>query len=181
MKFEPTAIDGVWRIELSPIRDERGFFARAWSRDEFAERGMDAPLVQANLARNPVAGTLRGIHFQRAPHAEAKFVRCLRGSLFDVAVDLREDSPTYLRWVGVTLTAEGGESLWLPPGTAHGYLTLEPDTDLLYHTSERYAPDAAGGLRYDDPRLAIDWPRDVALVSEADRAWPLLDAEPATA
>lgn len=175
MKFEPTAIEGVIRIELEPIRDERGFFARAWGRDEFAAAGIETDWIQLNLGRNPQAGTLRGMHYQTDPHPEAKLVRCTRGSLQDVAVDMRPASPTFRQWVSAILTADGGEMLYLPPGCAHGYLTLEPDTDLLYQGSARYARESSTGVRFDDPAFGIAWEGPITLVSDADRSWPLQD------
>ncbi len=174
MLFHTTAIQGVFHIELEPIRDDRGFFARAWSRDEFAEAGIDAEWVQANLARNPAAGTLRGLHFQREPYAESKLVRCTRGRLQDVAVDLRPDSPTYGQWVDAVLDARVGNMLLIPPGCATGYLTLEPETDLFYQTTVRFQPDAASGVRYDDPFFGVVWQGPIALVSAQDRNWPWL-------
>lgn len=177
MRFERTRLDGVVRIELDPIRDERGFFARAWCKDDFAAAGLDATWVQANVAHNPTAGTLRGMHLQRSPHAEAKLVRCTRGRLYDVAVDLRPGSPTYGGSVREELTADGGEMLFIPPGCAHGYLTLEPSTDVLYLTSAKYEPAAATGVRYDDPAFDIDWGAPIALVSDQDRTWPLVGRE----
>lgn len=176
LTFIPTAIDGVVRIELDPIRDDRGFFARAWSHDEFSEAGLGTTWVQANFGRSPRAGTLRGLHYQRDPHGEAKLVRCTRGRVLDVAVDLRPGSPTFHQWVSAELTAEGGASLFVSPGCAHGYLTLDPDTDVLYQTSARYAPDSATGVRYDDPAFGIDWGGPILVVSEADRSWPLQGA-----
>jgi dTDP-4-dehydrorhamnose 3,5-epimerase len=176
VRFIPTAIQGVVRVELEPIRDERGFFARAWSADEFGAAGIPATWVQANVGHNPLAGVLRGLHLQRAPHEEAKLVRCTRGRLQDVAVDLRPDSPTYRQWVSSILTAENGEMLYVPPGCATGYLKLEPDTDLFYQTSARFAPESATGVRYDDPAFGIEWSGPVQLVSAADRSWPYLAA-----
>jgi len=176
LTFIPTAIAGVVRVELEPIRDDRGFFARAWSHDAFAEAGLATTWVQANLGRSPRAGTLRGLHYQRDPNPEAKLVRCTRGRVLDVAVDMRPDSPTFQHWVSVELTAERGESLFVAPGCAHGYLTLEPDTDVFYQASARYAPDSATGVRYDDPAFGIDWGAPILVVSETDRSWPLQDA-----
>jgi dTDP-4-dehydrorhamnose 3,5-epimerase len=168
----PTALDGVLRVELEPIRDDRGFFARAWCANEFEAAGAGVSWVQANLARNPVQGTLRGLHFQREPDAEAKLVRCTKGSVYDVALDLREQSDTYGHWVREELSADGGEMLFIPAGFAHGYVTLEPETDVFYFTSVAYQPDAADGVRYDDPRFAIDWGTPIALVSPQDGSWP---------
>jgi len=175
MRFMPTALEGVLRVDIDPIRDERGSFARAWCREEFEAAGSSAEWVQANVARNPTRGTLRGMHYQRAPHAEAKLVRCTRGRLYDAAVDLRPDSATYGCWVREELTEEGGEMLFIPPGCAHGYLTLEPNTDVLYLTSAAYRPDAADGVRYDDPFFAIEWGAPIVLVSDQDRSWPPAD------
>jgi dTDP-4-dehydrorhamnose 3,5-epimerase len=176
LRFLPTSIAGVVRVELDPIRDERGFFARAWCEDEFREAGLTATWVQANLGRNHAAGTLRGMHYQREPHPETKLVRCTRGRIQDVAVDMRPDSPTYRQWVSAELTAEGGEMLYIGPGCAHGYLTLEPDSDLFYQTSARYDRESATGVRHDDPAFGIEWSAPIVLVSEADRSWPLQDA-----
>ena len=174
LAFTPTAIAGVVRVDLDPIRDDRGFFARAWCEDEFEAAGLGTIWVQANLAHNPLAGTLRGMHLQREPHPETKLVRCTRGRIFDVAVDVRPESPTYRQWVGAELTADRGEMLFIGPGCAHGYLTLEPDSDLFYQTSARYARDSATGVRFDDPAFGIEWPAPIALISAADQAWPLL-------
>lgn len=176
LTFVPTRIEGVVRVQLDPIRDDRGFFARAWCEDEFAAAGLATTWVQANLGHNPAMGTLRGMHYQREPHPETKLVRCTRGRILDVAVDMRADSPTFRQWVSAELTAELGEMLFIGPGCAHGYLTLEPETDLFYQTSTRYARESATGVRYDDPAFGIDWGLPVVLVSEADRSWPLQDA-----
>lgn len=174
IRFHETEIEGVRYIEIDPIRDERGWFARAWCRDEFAAAGVAVEWVQANLGHNPGAGTLRGMHLQSDPHAEFKLVRCTRGRLQDVAVDLREGSPTFRRWVSRELSADRGDMLLVPPGCAHGYLTLERTTDILYQTSAAYAGDAATGVRHDDPTLGIVWDGPIRLVSPADRSWPLL-------
>lgn len=177
LTFLPTLIDGVVRVEIDPIRDDRGFFARAWSEDEFAAAGLTASWVQANLSHNPRAGTLRGLHYQREPDLEAKLVRCMRGRVLDVAVDMRPGSPTFRRWVSAELTSERGEAMFVAPGCAHGYLTLEPETDVYYQASARYAPASATGVRYDDPAFGIDWGAPIVHVSEADRSWPLQVAE----
>lgn len=176
MRFTPTAVDGVIAIDLDPIEDERGFFARAWCRREFAEHGLEAEFVQENVGFSMSAGTLRGLHFQRPPFAEAKLVRCTSGVVWDVAVDLRPASPTYLRSVGVELSAERRNMLYVGEGCAHGYLTLTDAAEVRYLTSQFYAPEAAGGVRYDDDAFGIEWPREVAIVSEQDAAWPLLSA-----
>lgn len=180
MRFTPTALAGVFRVDIEPIMDDRGFFARAWCRDEFAAAGVEVEWAQANVAHNPTPGTLRGMHFQQEPHAEAKLVRCTRGRLYDVALDLRDESPTYGRWVCEELTSNPGEMLFIPPGCAHGYLTLEANTDVLYLTSAPYRPDAASGVRYNDQAFEIDWGAPIVLVSEQDRAWPLRDVAAGT-
>jgi dTDP-4-dehydrorhamnose 3,5-epimerase len=172
MRFVSTRIDGVVEVHLDPRRDGRGFFARAWCADEFEAAGFDVEWVQMNIGRSDSAGTLRGMHYQRDPCGEWKLVRCVRGSLFDVAVDLRERSDTRHDWVGAELTAEAGNMLLIPPGCAHGYLTLSDHTDLVYHTSHRYEPGAATGVRYDDPAFGIEWPAEIIQMSEQDRSWP---------
>lgn len=175
MKFADTHIPGVTLIDIEPIRDNRGYFARAWCREELSAQGIDVHVEQINFGVSDRRLTLRGMHLQRAPDAEAKLVYCPRGSAFDVAVDLRTDSPTYLQWFGVELSGENGRMLYVPEGCAHGYLTLADDTLLAYYTNRRYAPKSAGGVRWDDPAFGIDWPAMPAVVSEADANWPLLD------
>jgi len=172
MNFEPLPVAGAYLVTPQKRNDERGYFARVFCRDELAAQDLCADYVQANTALSPRAGTLRGLHFQRAPHAEVKLVRCTRGKVFDVVLDLRPDSPTYLRWHGVELSADSAGMLYAPMGTAHGYLTLTDDAEVLYMTSASYAPDAATGVRFDDRAFAIRWPREIVLVSQADRAWP---------
>lgn len=165
---------GIWLLELERREDERGYFARLWCEQELARHGLSTRIAQMNVQLSPRTGTLRGMHFQQAPHAEVKIVRCNRGRVFDVAVDLRPDSPTRHRWIGVELTAGDGRMLYVPKGCAHGYLTLEQDTEVMYIASEFYAPESARGVRYDDPALGIQWPEPPALVSPADRGWPPL-------
>jgi dTDP-4-dehydrorhamnose 3,5-epimerase len=172
--FADTDINGVKVVGLAEIRDERGFFARSWCEDEFAEQGIGGGWVQENVGFNPRPGTLRGMHLQLAPHAERKLVRCTRGAIWDVAVDLREGSSSWGRSVGVELTADNHTMLHVPEGCAHGYLTLSRDTEVRYLTSHRYAPSAATGVRHDDPMLNLTWPDRILLVSEADASWPLL-------
>ena len=174
MQFARTSIDGVVVIEVEPIEDERGFFARGWCQGEFADQGLGATFVQENIGYSAKAGTLRGLHFQRAPFEEAKLVRCTAGAVWDVAVDLRCDSPTHRRSFGVELRADARNMVYVPEGCAHGYLTLIDDTEVRYLTSQYYAPEAVAGVRYDDDLLEISWPRDVAVVSAQDRGWPLL-------
>jgi dTDP-4-dehydrorhamnose 3,5-epimerase len=176
VRFVPVGIDGAYVVELEPIEDERGFFARAWCREEFGERGLNPNLSQCSLSRNTRAGTLRGLHFQRAPHEEAKLVRCTRGVVFDVAVDLREHSPTRGEWFGTMLDASRGAALYIPEGCAHGFQTVTDDTDVLYMISHEYSPESAGGVRWDDPAFGIAWPEaEDRTISERDRAWPDFD------
>lgn len=172
MKFNATKIAGVTVIELERRSDERGFFARQWCADEFTKAGLDPRIAQINTARSSAAGTLRGVHFQTVPHMETKLVRCTRGRVFDVAVDLRPESETFRQWFGVELDAESGRMLYIPEGCGHGYLTLEPETDLSYQASVSYAPKHANGVRFDDPAFGIIWPGPINVVSAQDRGWP---------
>ena len=174
MRFEPTPIEGVWVVDIEPIQDERGFFARAWCAHEFAEHGLEATFVQENVAFSARARTLRGLHFQREPVSEVKLVRCTAGSVWDVAVDLRPGSSTLNHWFGVSLTASERNMLSVPEGCAHGYLTLEDASEVRYLTTQFYAPAAAFGARYDDPAFDISWPSEVDVISEQDRGWPLV-------
>jgi dTDP-4-dehydrorhamnose 3,5-epimerase len=174
LRFSSTALSGVVVIDLEPIEDDRGFFARAWCQEEFSSAGLDAIFVQENVGFSVRAGTLRGLHFQRAPFEEAKLVRCTAGSAWDVVVDLRPASETYSRSVGVELSAERRNMVYVPEGCAHGYLTMTDGAEVRYLTSQPYAPDAATGVRFDDEALGIAWPRVVTVVSEQDRSWPPL-------
>lgn len=171
MLFQPTEIDGAFVLVPERRSDERGYFARLFCDREFAAHGLCGTIRQVNTGFSPRTGTLRGLHYQAAPHSEVKIVRCVRGAAYDVIADLRPDSPTFRKWHGVELTAENGLLLYAPAGTAHGYLTLAPDTELIYATSEPYAPDAATGIRYDDPAFGIIWPGDVRVISAADQSW----------
>ncbi|MBX2835886.1 MAG: dTDP-4-dehydrorhamnose 3,5-epimerase [Gammaproteobacteria bacterium] len=173
MKFIETDIDGVFIVELEKISDDRGFFARAFCREQFLEQGLVGEMVQGNVSFNVLAGTIRGMHFQRQPAAEVKLVRCTRGSILDVAIDLREDSPTYLGHVSVELTADNHRALYVPENFAHGFQTLEPDTEVSYLVSAYYTPACESGLRYDDPAVGINWPLSATTVSEKDGNWPL--------
>jgi dTDP-4-dehydrorhamnose 3,5-epimerase len=173
--FERTDIAGVVVVRAEPLADDRGMFARTYCAREFAAAGLNPTVAQANVSFNVRAGTLRGMHFQHPPAAEAKLVRCTRGRVYDVAVDLRPGSPTYLRHVGRVLDADAHEALYVPEGCAHGYLTLEDGSEVAYQVSAFYAPGAEGGLRWDDPVLAIDWPAPVRVISPKDASWPLLD------
>lgn len=172
MIFKKTKITGVYLLEPEQLSDARGFFARMWCQTEFAEHGIDSRLVQCNLSFNPHKGTLRGMHYQRAPHEETKVVRCTMGAIFDVAVDLRPDSSTFKQWVGAPLTADNREMLVIPPGCAHGYLTLTDNTDVTYQMSAYYAPTHGAGVRWNDPAFGIRWPGDVTLIADRDRDYP---------
>ena len=175
MKVIDTVLAGVLVLEIEPIADERGFFARAWDRGELASRGLNADLDQLSIAFNEVAGTLRGLHYQEGPYQEAKTVRCTAGAIFDVAVDLRPDSATRLRWAGVELSATNRRGLFIPEGCAHGYLTLTDGAEVQYQISVAHRADAARGYRWDDPMLAIDWPMAMRRISPRDAALPYLD------
>ena len=173
MRFTELELPGAFLVELDRIEDERGFFARTFCREEFAEHGLETELVQANTAFNRKAGTLRGLHFQAEPHEETKLVRCTRGAVFDVIVDLRPGSATFTGWVGVELTAENDAMLYVPRGFAHGYQTLVDETETSYLMSEHYEPSAASGVRWNDPAFGIDWPEtEERVINDRDRTWP---------
>ena len=172
MKFSPGRIVGSFVIELEKRGDDRGYFARTWCEREFAEHGLNTRIAQVNVGVSTRAGTLRGMHFQIAPHAEVKVVCCSRGAIYDVALDLRPDSPTFRQWHGCELTQDSGRMLYIPEGCAHGYLTLTDDAEMLYFTSEFYAGSSARGVRHDDPAFGIEWPAPVRIVSQADATWP---------
>jgi dTDP-4-dehydrorhamnose 3,5-epimerase len=172
MTFRGTEIEGVWVVEPERHEDERGFFARTWDAQEFAERGLNARLVQCSVSYNRARGTLRGMHYQVPPHEEAKLVRCTAGAIYDVAVDLRPGSSTLCAWFGVELSAENRFALYVPEGCGHGFLTLTDDAEVAYLISEAHAPDAARGVRYDDPAFGIRWPAPVVTVNERDRTYP---------
>ena len=173
MRFVPTKLEGAYVVEPERHEDERGFFARTWSGDEFAEHGLVSELSQCSVSRNSKAGTLRGMHFQTAPHEEAKLVRCTAGAIFDVIVDLRPGSATLTDWVGVELAAETGRALYIPKGFAHGFQTLVDGAEVFYMISAPYVPEAASGVRWDDPAFAIDWPpAGSRIINERDRSWP---------
>jgi dTDP-4-dehydrorhamnose 3,5-epimerase len=174
--FREVGVAGAWVVEPEQIADERGFFARTWDAREFSARGLNGALAQCSISYNAKRGTLRGMHYQATPHEEAKLVRCPAGAIFDVAVDLRPQSPTYLRWAGTELSAENRLALYIPEGCAHGFLTLADDSEVHYQISEYYAPDAARGVRYDDPAFALEWPGDVRVINERDRSYPDFEA-----
>ena len=171
MRFVETPLAGCFIVESEPVRDERGFFARISDVDELADHGLHGEFVQVNLTWNERPLTLRGIHFQREPHLEAKFVRCTRGRLFDVAVDLRLGSPTRFAWFGIEMDAGSRQALYIPAGFGHGYLTLEPDTELTYGSTARYRPEFASGVPWNDPVLGIEWPATPEVMSATDRSW----------
>lgn len=172
MIFTETRVRGAYAIDLERRIDERGFFARTWCQDEFRAHGLIARLAQINVSHNACRGTLRGMHYQQPPHEEVKVVSCTQGAIYDVVVDLRRDSPTYLAWDAVELTAENGRMLYVPAGCAHGFQTLTDDAQLLYLMSEFHSPAQARGVRHDDPALSIAWPLPVTCISDADRRWP---------
>ena len=175
MIFIETELAGAFIVELVPHEDNRGFFARLFCQKEFAAHGLKPLVVQANIGANRARGTLRGMHFQFPPAAETKYVRCVRGAVLDVIVDLRPESPTYLRHVAVELSATNQRGVYVPERFAHGYQTLEDDTDTIYMVGEFYTPGVEGGLRHDDPALGLSWPLPVEVISEKDRSWKLLE------
>lgn len=175
MKFHDTELADARLIEPERHADDRGYFARVACGAEFAAAGIEADYPQASVSHNARAGTLRGMHFQRAPHAEAKVVRVTRGAVFDVIIDLRPQSPTFRRWQGFELGVENGRMLYIPKGFAHGFQTLEDETDMLYLITPAFVPGHGDGVRFDDPAFAIDWPRPVSVIAEKDRSWPLFE------
>ena len=175
MKFAQTELPGVFLIEPELLADDRGAFARSFCVDEFAAAGIEFEVVQATVSFNRFSGTVRGMHFQADPYAEAKVVRCTRGALYDVVVDLRPDSAMYGKWVGAELNADNRKALYIPEGCAHGFQTLLDNTEVDYLMSSRYQPEAASGVRFDDPAIGIDWPLAVSSVSDRDRGWPDFD------
>jgi dTDP-4-dehydrorhamnose 3,5-epimerase len=172
MKFTETPFEGLWLIDIEPFEDARGFFAVTWTPDAFTSRGLDPTLVQCNLAFNHRRGTIRGMHFQRAPFEEVKIVRCTRGAIFDVVIDLRPDSPTHGEWFAAELSEDNRRMLYVPPGFAHGYQTLTDNVEVYYHVSAAYSPSHASGVRWNDPRFRIQWPLEVTEVSARDAEWP---------
>ena len=181
MQFTQTPLPGAFVVDLERRTDHRGAFARAFCAREFAEHGLSTAFVQANLSENPHRGTLRGMHYQVRPSTEGKLIRCVRGRLYDVVVDMRPDSPTQREWFGIELSADEGNALYIPPQFAHGFLTLTDDVLAFYQVTDYYQPDVERGLRWDDPAIGIDWPGAPTLVSEKDESWALLerDGEPA--
>jgi dTDP-4-dehydrorhamnose 3,5-epimerase len=172
MIFHETKISGAYEILPEVFTDERGFFARSWCSKEFASHGLNSQLAQCNISASSRKGTLRGMHFQAAPFSEAKLVRCTRGSIYDVVLDLRPQSPTFKRWAAAVLTAEKHNMLYIPEGCGHGFLTLEDDIEIFYQMSEFYNPEAGRGVRWNDPAFQIAWPGKVEVISERDRTYP---------
>jgi dTDP-4-dehydrorhamnose 3,5-epimerase len=177
VKYTPLAVDGVHLVEMEPFTDDRGFFARSFDTAGFEQHGMRPEVAQCNVSFNHRAGTMRGLHLSLPGHPEAKFIRCTRGAIVDVAVDVRPDSPTYLQHVAVELTADNRKALYLPPHLAHAYQTLADDTEVLYMVSVPYAPGAEMGFRYDDPAFGVEWPLQISTISEKDAAWAPFDAD----
>jgi dTDP-4-dehydrorhamnose 3,5-epimerase len=177
MRFSETPLDGAWVIELDPLGDERGWFARTFDAEEFSAHGLEPAVVQCNASFNARPGTLRGLHYQAEPHGESKLVRCVRGAIFDVAVDLRPEAASYRRWHGVELSADNRRAFYIPPGMAHGFQTLTEDCEVLYQMGHRYVAWAARGVRWDDPALAIRWPEVEGgrVISQRDLSYPDLD------
>ena len=169
MKYQPTDVEGAFVVSLEPRGDERGFFARVFCGEEFLRQGLDGTVSQVNTSASAQAGTLRGMHYQVAPYGEAKLVKCIRGAVFDVVLDLREGSPTFGRWAAAALTPENRLMLYAPKGCAHGFLTLEDDTEMLYTASSPYQGPAERVVRWNDPKFAIGWPRDPSVLSPKDQ------------
>ncbi len=172
MIFQPQALAGVHVIDVERREDERGFLGRTWCAREFAEHGLNPALVQCTLSFNRVRGTLRGMHYQAAPHEEAKLIRCTMGAIYDVVIDVRADSPTYKKWLGVELSADNRRMLYVPEGFAHGFITLRDTSEVFYQMSRLFEPDSARGVRWDDPAFAVHWPFPPIVMSERDRAYP---------
>jgi dTDP-4-dehydrorhamnose 3,5-epimerase len=172
MTFDETVISGVFEIRINRMPDNRGFFARTWCRNEFEEHGLDPVLKQCSISYNARKGTLRGMHYQAAPFAESKLVRCTQGAIYDVVLDLRTQSPSFKNWIAVTLTAENGNMVYVPKGCAHGFLTLQDETEVFYQMSEVYNAESARGVRWNDPTFAIAWPEKVEVISDRDHNYP---------
>lgn len=172
MNFTETELPGAYVIDLQKLEDRRGFFARAWCQKEFEEHGLTARIAQVNVSYNKKRGTLRGMHYQVSPFEETKLVRCTRGGIYDVIIDLRPGSPTFMQWTGVELTEDNHRMFFVPEGFAHGFQTLSDETEVTYQVSQFYAPGAERGIRFDDPAFAIDWPLEVQVISDKDQGWP---------
>ena len=173
MKFTKTDIEDVYLVDLDLLEDERGFFARSWCKNEFREQGLNIDIVQCNISYNNTKGTIRGMHLQTKPFKESKLVRCTQGSMFDVLIDLRENSDTFRKWISVILNSGNRKMVYIPEGVAHGFQTLEDDTEVFYQMSEFYHPECAMGFRWDDPAFEISWPLEPMLISEKDMSYNL--------
>lgn len=170
--FIETNLQGAYVVEIVKIMDKRGFFARLWCQHRFMEAGLVSTPVQTNISYNIEIGTLRGLHYQVEPFAETKLVRCARGAIYDVIIDLQPESPTYKQWFGIELTAENHRAIFVPKNFAHGYLTLEDKTEVIYQVSEFYAPQSEQGVRWNDPAFAIKWPGEIKVITDKDASWP---------
>jgi dTDP-4-dehydrorhamnose 3,5-epimerase len=171
MQFIPTSLLGTYIVDPQKLEDERGFFARTWCQQEFVDQGLDSNLVQCSISFNKKRGTLRGMHWQMHPFAETKLVRCTQGAIYDVIVDLRPNSETFLQWTAVHLTAENRKALYVPKGFAHGFQTLTDNTEVFYQMSDFYVAEAARGFRWDDPSFKIDWPEEISIISQRDQEY----------
>ena len=174
MKFSQTPIHGAYTIELEPFQDQRGFFARSWCKKEFKKYGLAHNFVQCNISCNKKKGTVRGMHYQTTPHQEIKLVHCIQGSVYDVIIDLRKDSPSYLQWFGTLISFENKKMVYIPAGCAHGYQSLQDNSAVYYHVSNFYAPSFEKGIHWKDPLFSIQWPIKNAIVSEKDNNFPFL-------
>lgn len=172
MKFQETKLAGAYIVNLNLLQDDRGFFSRMFCREEFQQHGLVPDVMQGNMSWNKTRGTLRGMHYQHDPYQETKFIRCTRGAIYDVIIDLRKDSTTYQEWIGVELTADNRTALFVPKDFAHGFITLEDNTEVFYLVSQSYQPGSEGGIRWDDPRFNIEWPLTPTCISPKDAAWP---------
>ncbi len=175
MKFKPTPLKGAYLIDLKKIEDERGFFGRVFSSSEFEEQALEPAIVQINNSFSAEKGTLRGLHYQLPPREETKLIRCIKGSLYDLILDIRKDSPTFGQSFGATLTAENRTMMYVPKGFAHGFITLEPNTEMLYFVSETYSPEYERGIRWNDPKFSVSWPIEPTVLSERDCQHPDFD------
>ncbi len=175
MKFQPTRFNGLYTISLEPKTDSRGWFARTFCKKEFAEIGFEGEWKQINQSYTKSIGTLRGLHFQYPPYQEIKLIRCIRGRVFDVAVDIRNGSKTFMKWFSIELSDKNKTMIFIPPGFAHGFLTLSNNCELIYHHSEFYTPESEGSIRFDDPAINIHWPQKIKIISSKDSSHPDLD------
>lgn len=175
MEFKATILKGSFVVDLSKLEDERGFFARAFCNEEFKNEGLVSEIVQANISFNKLKGTLRGMHYQKTPYQETKFIRCIKGSIFDIIIDLRKESPTYKKHFGIELTAENRSALFVPKDFAHGFITLEDNTEVIYMVSQSYVPDAEGGIHWDDSQFNLNWPIKPTNISPKDAQWSVFE------